>query len=112
MAVTLSVVSAVRGPVDESIRSRPDVRHNMEQYRSDHPACEWCGKTKDVQVHHVQSLWLAPELAADTNNYVSLCGTPGGGCHLRVGHAGNFGTRCVTNVKEMCRQRIVVERRE
>lgn len=99
-----------RARVDESIRDRADVRHAMELYRTWHTNCEWCLSPVDVEVHHVQPLWLAPWLAADTNNMVCLCGSPAGGCHLRVGHAGDFTRRAVTNLKQVIEMRVVVTR--
>ena len=92
--------------VDQSIRDRPEVRRAMDGYRKTHPTCEWCGGTP-IEVHHCISLWLDPSLAADTNNFVSLCKKD----HIRVGHAGSFGGRCVTNVKAVCAMHIVVERK-
>lgn len=53
----------------------------MDQYGRAHPTCEWCG-TQKIEVHHVLPQHLRPDLAADTNNMVSLCRE----CHFVVGH--------------------------
>jgi hypothetical protein len=91
--------------VDQSVRDTPEYRRAMETYRTGHPTCEWCGAPR-VEVHHIRSIWLDPALACDTNNYISLCRRD----HLALGHAGNFGRRCVTNIREICRMRVIVER--
>lgn len=95
-------------PVDESIRDRADVRKAMYEYRVIHPACEWCGESNIVlECHHIQPLWMNPELAADTNWMIMLCRPD----HLSLGHAGNWGRRAVTNIREICKMKIIVERK-
>ena len=93
-------------PADENVRNDPAVRVAMDGYRGSHLACEWCGSSKRLEVHHVQPVWMSPGLAADTNNYCMLCRK----CHLYVGHAGLFAGRAVTNLKEICSMHVVVER--
>ena len=47
------------------------------------PACIACGRTTDLEVHHVQSYHEHPELELDPDNLCTLCGDP---CHLVWGH--------------------------
>lgn len=50
------------------------------------PACQWCGSTMNIQVHHIRPFHLQPDLQLDPANLISLCETPGVDCHLRQGH--------------------------
>lgn len=70
------------------------------------PACQWCGATKNLEVHHIlpQWLWNDPlweERPAygmnDPTNLVTLCRQ----CHFVVGHRRNFRTGMVTNFWKM-----------
>lgn len=52
------------------------------------PACAACGRTVDVEVHHVVPVAEAlrrgqPELELDPTNLITLCADP---CHLVHGH--------------------------
>lgn len=47
-----------------------------------HPACAACGRTRDVEVHHVEPVSLAPARELDPANLLTLCRR----CHLLVGH--------------------------
>ena len=56
-----------------------------------HPQCACCDSTArllrlSLQAHHIVPVHVAPELAAEPKNLITLCA----GCHLRVGHCGNF----------------------
>ena len=49
--------------------------------RDDH-RCRLCGRRGGaLTLHHVLPIWARPDLAADVDNVVALCGRP---CHLRV----------------------------
>lgn len=59
--------------------------------RDDHlasqPACQMCGSTKLVQVHHIEPFHNCPEKELDSSNLITLC--EGGhhcNCHLLFGH--------------------------
>jgi hypothetical protein len=78
-------------------RQTTEYRHAMAAYRAAHPACEWCLRPGGIEVHHVLPVHVDPDRAADTNNMVALCER----CHLVVGHAGNFASCWVPNLKEV-----------
>lgn len=63
-----------------------------ESYLREHPQCEVCGISKDLQVHHVKPFSLFPALELDKSNLVTLCTSKywGINCHLIAGHGGNF----------------------
>lgn len=63
------------------------------------PACIACGRTKDIEVHHVQGYRDHPERELDPSNLVSLCADP---CHLVFGHLLSFRDRINPNVREDC----------
>jgi len=75
-------------------------RKAVREFRKTHKACAWCGRTRRVQVHHVIPVSIDPSLAADPDNMIMLCARPN--CHLVVGHDGNFRSRYVANVREIC----------
>lgn len=61
-------------------------------YLKDHPQCEVCGISKDLQVHHIKPVSLFPALELDPENLITLCTSKywGINCHLLAGHGGNF----------------------
>ena len=54
------------------------------------PACQWCGGTQDVEVHHIMPFHLHRELELEPRNLVTLCEHGDLDCHLRHGHLGNW----------------------
>ena len=86
------------------IRGQPEVIRAMNEYRKAHPICEWDNCNDSIEVHHIIPISVRPDLAADTNNMISLgCKR----CHLCVGHAGNTAYYYVSNIKEICRIRVI-----
>ena len=51
-----------------------------------HPHCRICGRTNNVEVHHIRPYHLFPELELDRNNLMTLCRDH----HLWFGHLGNW----------------------
>ena len=47
------------------------------------PVCQACGRSKDLEVHHIQAFHDKPELQLDPSNLITLCGDP---CHIVHGH--------------------------
>ena len=87
---------------NENVRNSPEVRKAMESYRKAHPVCEWDECSDEIEVHHIQPVSVRPDLAADTNNMISLGAKR---CHLCVGHAGNYRLHYISNIKEICKLR-------
>src|SRR5271157_2483569 len=80
----------------------------MHKFLKDHPACEVCGKTDAVNVHHVFPFDYAinldfPSLELLIENLVTLCETESGkpeeNHHLEIGHGGRFAD-CNLQVRE------------
>ncbi len=65
----------------------PSVRRG---HLAEHPACEACGTTEDVEVHHVIPYHIQPRLELDSFNLMTLCGDKATGCHFRIGHGLNW----------------------
>ncbi len=51
-------------------------------YLAEHGECEACGKTADLNVHHVLDFSRNPDLELDPENLITLCETD----HLVFGH--------------------------
>ncbi|MCK5919890.1 MAG: HNH endonuclease [Methylococcales bacterium] len=88
-------------------RGLSKTRKAMRLYKLNNPACEYCARSKKVEVHHNIPVSVDPLLAADPDNFTSLCRKPP--CHQVVGHNGDFGGRYVENVKQICAQNVVVK---
>lgn len=75
------------------------------------PACIACGRTADIEVHHVEGYRDHPDRELDPANLVSLCADP---CHLVFGHLLSFRDRINPHVREDCaryRQRLEAAKR-
>ena len=68
------------------------------------PACQWCGQTTHLQVHHIKPYHLFPELELVPDNFITLCEFPNHSCHLRVGHLGAW-VRYNQRVRQICNER-------
>lgn len=53
-----------------------------KHYIEDHPVCEACGSSEDLNVHHVKPFHVHPELELDPENLVTLCREH----HFHIGH--------------------------
>jgi len=62
-------------------------RRVRAEHLKKHPACEVCGRTNNLTVHHVFPVSLAPELELVESNLMTLCDTP---CHFMFGHFFNY----------------------
>lgn len=78
----------------------------MQRYRAAHPRCAWCGRSEHLDVHHIEPVSVAPQLAADERNMIMLCRKPP--CHQVIGHDGDYARRYVANVRELTRLRSTV----
>ncbi len=82
------------------------IRASMDAYRKTHSACEACGKPRTVMrklaVHHIKPQEAFPSLAANTNNFIMLCGYD----HLTYGHNGDYG-KYVENIRAVLKLRVI-----
>ena len=61
-------------------------RSVREVHLRNHQACEACGATKRVEVHHVPPVHEYPDRELDAENLITLCPR----CHLVFGHLGDY----------------------
>lgn len=63
-----------------------------DDHLKEHPACEVCGDTVALNVHHIKPYHLFPELELQPENLITLCESNkhGVSCHLWFGHLGNW----------------------
>jgi len=94
--------SIVRNPtlLTKHIRRTYAYHKAIRKFRKTHKTCAWCGRSGKVDVHHIEPVAVAPELAAVESNMIMLCRKPQ--CHLVIGHDGDFRNRYVSNVRELC----------
>lgn len=67
------------------------------EHLSKEPACIACGRTHDLEVHHIVPFHERPELQLAPENLATLCADP---CHLVFGHLLDFRTRSNPRVRE------------
>jgi hypothetical protein len=51
------------------------------------PVCVACGRSGDLEVHHIIPVSVAPALEEDPQNLITLCAYP---CHITFGHFMNY----------------------
>jgi hypothetical protein len=59
--------------------------------------CAACGKTKNLEVHHIKPVHLFPDLELEISNLITLCADP---CHIVFGHFMDFKKWNKTVVKD------------
>ena len=82
---------------DEFGRSGKWPRVRAEHIRRE-PECVACGRSDELEVHHIQPYHEKPELELDSGNLITLCADP---CHFVHGHAMNW-QWSVPSVREDC----------
>lgn len=89
----------VRNPtyVTKNARSQWGVRKALLKHRKENPQCAATGETRWLEVHHKVPVSVAPNLADQASNLVTLTRK----AHLMFGHAGNH-KHYVVNVMELC----------
>lgn len=92
MALIKHLIDAAQGKHPLGTARSPHWPAARKQHLELHPACEVCGGTEKLEVHHIRPFHLHPELELDPTNFASLCEANKGGvnCHLHFGHLGNF----------------------
>lgn len=93
---------AVKGAVARSSKW-PAFR---KRWLAEHPACEACGRTKNVVPHHRLPVHLFPQLELAPDNLISLCESGPGStnCHCLIGHCGiwtAYNSTCDDDAKRM-----------
>lgn len=69
---------ATRSPKWQQVRKKHLDKQNQ---------CQFCGNSKNLEVHHIVPVHIKPELELDLDNLITLCDK---NCHLLIGHYMNF----------------------
>ena len=102
----LNVIQEIKDRIQGKAQKGEKRSGSWTQVRNEHvekhPACEVCGRTTKVQVHHLIPFHVAPDLELEPDNLMTLCENKKNGinCHLLVGHLGNFRRFNVTAVED------------
>jgi len=94
--------------VTNGVRRLWATRKAMNSFRdkAENQSCAFCGRSARLEVHHIEPVSVAPDKADDEDNMIMLCRKPE--CHKMIGHDGDFRTRFVENVRDICESRRVV----
>lgn len=65
--------------------------------------CQACGKTEDLEVHHIEPVHLNPAKELDPNNLITLCSK---NCHFMFGHLMDYKS-WNTNVVADCKAYLI-----
>lgn len=84
----LKVRYAIRSPKWSTVR---------KQHLKENPSCKACGKSKNVEVHHIEPVHLCPDKELDRDNLVTLCADP---CHIVFGHFLDFKSWNINVIKD------------
>lgn len=76
-------------PIRCAVRS-PHWPRLEKAWLKEHPTCEGCGGTTNLQVHHKVPVHISPSGELDVTNLMTLCMTPGWECHFIIGHERNW----------------------
>jgi hypothetical protein len=69
-----------------------------KQHLQQNPKCAACGRSKSVEVHHIEPVHLNPDRELDPSNLITLCSDP---CHIVFGHFMDYKSWNI-NVVEDC----------
>lgn len=84
----------------ESRQRAGEWRRIRAEHLEKEPACVACGRTADLNVHHIIPVSVSPMLELDPQNLITLCTTP---CHIVFGHFMNY--RCYNrDVRKMAQE--------
>lgn len=72
----------------------PKVR---KQHLAENPVCSACGRSKNLEVHHIEPVHLNPDRELDPTNLITLCSDP---CHIVFGHFMDYKSWNINVVKD------------
>lgn len=89
--------SFLLGSISGWVKGKPKTKRSpqWETLRKSHlriqSSCQACGRTDHLQVHHIFPVHLFPSKELDPHNLITLCELAGPlGCHLELGHLGDW----------------------
>lgn len=72
----------------------PKVR---KQHLIENPTCAACGRSKNLEVHHIEPVHLNSNRELDPSNLITLCSDP---CHIVFGHFMDYKSWNINVVKD------------
>lgn len=69
---------AYRSPKWSSVR---------KQHLLENKSCAACGRTTNLEVHHIEPVHIRPDRELDPTNLITLCDSA---CHITFGHLMNY----------------------
>jgi len=87
-----TLIDRIKNKIPPGTRRRTAWRLIRNEYIKNHPVCAVCECKKNLEVHHIIPIHIAPDLELEMLNLVTLCTSKkyGLNCHLLIGHLGNF----------------------
>ncbi len=79
-----AAIGWVEGYATPGMASNSVVQGSYHRYASS--SCAWCGRTNELNVHHIKPQHLRPDLKDVPNNQITLCRE----CHFVLGHRCNW----------------------
>ncbi len=82
----------MQGKAPKDARRSSKWRKVRKKHLVKHPRCALCGGNKKIEVHHIISFHVAPDLELHPDNLMTLCEEKKYGkvCHQLFGHLGNY----------------------
>lgn len=65
----------------------PKWRDIRKKHLETQSVCQFCGNSKNLEVHHIVPVHIQPELELEYDNLITLCDK---NCHLLIGHFMNY----------------------
>lgn len=85
----MTILNKLRAAVRKIGEKRsPEWPKLEKEFLSTHPACEACGSTKHLNVHHKKPFHIDASLELNPDNLITLCMDKD--CHLLIGHGDDF----------------------
>jgi len=89
MKIIKAIADRVKGKVPLFARRSPKWQTVRKDFIEANAACEACGETEKLEVHHVKPFHLDKSLELEVSNLMTLC-DKGHKCHLNIGHLGSW----------------------
>ena len=88
--VITSIKDRIKGKVPLLSRRSSSWIKVRNAFLAKNNSCAACGSTNNLQVHHIIPFHVQRDLELVESNLITLCEGPGHGCHLGLGHNGNY----------------------
>jgi 5-methylcytosine-specific restriction enzyme A len=80
---------SIREAIIKPLTRSPKWIKTRKEHIKREACCQACGRTNNLEVHHIKDYSEHPELELDDDNLITLC-SGGTKCHFVFGHLGNW----------------------